>query len=301
MKMKRRVPEPEGADEDADAAGAMSSVNCVVCGAQLAALDAAARTAHVNACIDGRPVGEASCCTCAVCGRDLSGYTDSARLHHANRCCDKLSEASVESSQSSSAVAAQLSVAASSTARTSERSPAAPMTRASSPSLCHCVVCGKDITKLKNQTEHMKRCAKRTGMPAARLLELARGVNAGDGAMPVRQIVRQPGGLGGLGPRRKTKDQRQQLLGSGKENVVDSTATGAAHMPIDSAIVTWLRQAGLAKYCPIFLREEIDLDGALQPCSWLGNVADDRICRVCSGQRCGCLTMQIFSGLVSAA
>ena len=300
MKLKRRVPEPVGADadSDADAAGAMSSVNCVVGGAQLAALDAAARTAHVNACIDGRAVGEESCCTCAVCGRDLSGYTDSARIHHANRCCDRLSEASVESSPSSSAVAAQLSVAASWTASTSERSPAAPMTRASSPSLCNCVVCGKDITKLKNQTEHMKRCAKRTGMPAARLLELARGVNAGDSEMPVSNIVRQPGGLG---PRKKLKDQRQQLLGSGKENVVDGTATAAAHMPIDSAIVTWLRQAGLAKYCPIFLREEIDLDGALQPCSWLGIVADDRVCRVCPGQLCGCLMMQIFSGLVLAA
>ena len=104
-------------------------------------------------------------------------------------------------------------------------------------------------------------------MPAARLLELTRGVDAGDGGMPVSKAVRQPGALR---PRKKPIDQPQQLLGSGKENVVDGTATAAAHMPTDSAIVTWLRQAGLAKYCPIFLREEIDLDGALQPCFWLG-------------------------------
>ena len=99
-------------------------------------------------------------------------------------------------------------------------------------------------------------------MPAARLLELARGVDAGDGGMPVSKTVRQPRQPGALGPRRKPIDRRQQLLGSGKENVVDGTATAAAHMPTDSAIVTWLRQAGLSKYCPIFLREEIDLEGA---------------------------------------
>ena len=251
MRLKRHAPEGDAAAEaEPDVDGALG---CVVCGAQLTSLDWAARTAHVNACIDGRAVGaEASCCTCAVCGRDLSGYTESARLHHANRCCDSLTEAGVESSPSSAA-AAHSSVAASSTSTSSE-----PSLR-KAPRSVHCAVCAKDITKLKNQTEHMKRCAKRTGMPAARLVELTRGLD------PDPAVVSAPGKTGqpvAVGPR-KPNEQRQRRLGSGKENVADGTATAAAHMPNESAIVTWLRQAGLAKYCPVFLREEIDLDGAL--------------------------------------
>ena len=260
MRLKRHAPEGDAVAE-AEADGVPG---CVVCGAQLTSLDWAARTAHVNACIDGRAVGaEASCCTCAVCGRDLSGYTESARLHHANRCCDSLSKAGAESSPSSAA-AAHPPVAASSTSSSSEPSPKR------APSSVHCAVCSKDITKLKNQTEHMKRCAKRTGMPAARLVELTRGLDPDPAVVSIPgKTVRQPVAVGP----RKPKDQRQRCLGSGKENVADGTATAAAHMPTDSAIVTWLRQAGLAKYCPVFLREEIDLDGAsssvVQSCLWL--------------------------------
>ena len=96
-------------------------------------------------------------------------------------------------------------------------------------------------------------------MPAARLLELTRGADNGAGGEDARKSAQQPGALSS---RPKPKGQRQRWLGSGKENAIDGTATAAVHMPTESAIVTWLRQAGLSKYCPIFLREEIDLDGA---------------------------------------
>ena len=239
LRLKRQAPE----------AGDAGALACAVCRAPLGSMDAAARAAHVNACIDavdGRAAGvdDASSCACAVCGRDLSGYSESARLHHANRCCDSLSDRPASEPAASSP-----------TALPSPAPSASPAPAAS----CHCVVCGKDITKLKNQTEHMKRCAKRTGMPAARLLELTR-CGAGAGGPAASKTARQPDPQAS---RKKPREHLQQRLASGKENALGVIpATAAAHMPTDSAIVTWLRQAGLAKYCPIFLREEIDLEGA---------------------------------------
>ena len=92
-------------------------------------------------------------------------------------------------------------------------------------------------------------------MPAARLLELTREspAHAGPGRIPPRPA-----------PARSQKERRQQRLGGGKENSlgVVQPATAAAHMPAESEIVTFLREAGLTKYCPMFLREEIDLAGA---------------------------------------
>lgn len=271
MRLKRHAPEGDDA-----AAG----VDCMVCGVQLDGLDASARSAHVNACIDGRAVAAEASFACAVCGRDLSEYTQSARLHHANRCCDNLGEATADSPKSSAG--SDPPVAASSAGTSSEG------TSVAEPSSCRCVVCGKDITNLKKQTDHMKRCAKRTGMSAARLLELIRGGDAGPGGVFAGETVRQSSEVA---PRRVRRDQPQWPLGSGKENMVAPTATTAAHMPTDSAIVTWLRKAGLAKYCPIFVREEIDLDGVchrpsrMLPLGSKMSLTILHLYRLCSGLR----------------
>ena len=84
MKLKRRAASME--DSGAGAAGAAGAaaaagsprLACMVCGASLDGMDALARDAHVNRCIDGRrsPAGDpgvAGACACAVCGRDLTG------------------------------------------------------------------------------------------------------------------------------------------------------------------------------------------------------------------------------------
>ena len=232
-----------------DTGAAGGELACLVCGVGLGGMDDGTRAAHVNGCLSPRAdrspaaAATASRCECAVCGRDLSEYSESARLHHANRCCDSLSRPAAALAPAALAPAAPAAALA---------PPAAP----SAPS-SHCVVCGKDITKLKNQTEHMKRCAKRTGMPAARLLELTRQpAGAAERSEPHRPAP----------PARSQKEQRQQRLGGGKENSLGvhqaPAATAAAHMPAESEIVTFLREAGLTKYCPMFLREEIDLAGA---------------------------------------
>ena len=119
-------------------------------------------------------------------------------------------------------------------------------------------------------------------MPAARLLELTREspAHAGPGRIPPRPA-----------PARSQKERRQQRLGGGKENSlgVVQPATAAAHMPAESEIVTFLREAGLTKYCPMFLREEIDLDGAswsLPAARLCGRTPLTRyrapVCRLCS-------------------
>jgi len=85
MKLKRSAASME--DSGAGAAGAAGvaaaaagspRLACMVCGASLDGMDALARDAHVNRCIDGRrsPAGDpgaAGACACAVCGRDLTG------------------------------------------------------------------------------------------------------------------------------------------------------------------------------------------------------------------------------------
>ena len=84
MKLKRRAASMEDSGAGAGAAAAAAAAGsprlaCMVCGASLDGMDAHARDAHVNRCIDGRrsptggDAGAVGACACAVCGRDLTG------------------------------------------------------------------------------------------------------------------------------------------------------------------------------------------------------------------------------------
>ena len=169
--------------------------------------------------------------------------SEEARLHHANRCCDSLSDpppAAAAPARAATASAAQPPAVAVGAPRAT---PARAAAAAAAAGVC--VVCGKDISKLKNQTDHMKRCAKRVGMPTARLLELIRegGSERGGGAA----AAAAPRG----GPRDRPQERGKENLAAGGPPTAGAPALGRAQMPKESAIVSWLREAGLTKFCPV--------------------------------------------------
>ena len=63
----------------------------------------------------------------------------------------------------------------------------------------------------------------------------------------------------------KQKPAKQIRRSTGKEQATAAAAaaaqpaTTAVVLPNKSQIIEWLRAAGLTKYCPLFLREEIDV------------------------------------------
>ena len=169
--------------------------------------------------------------------------SEEARLYHANRCCDSLSDPPPAAAAPARAAAASAAQPPAVAAGARRASPA--RATAAAAAACVCVVCGKDISKLKNQTDHMKRCAKRVGMPTARLLELIRegGSERGGGAA----AAAAPRG----GPRDRSQERGKENLAAGAPPPAGAPALGRAQMPKESAIVTWLREAGLTKFCPV--------------------------------------------------